>query len=446
MDFLTNHFGTILTGAIGFAILLSFLIPYVISVNRKESQTKKRLIETRAKKQDQPLLQHPIINHSLCIGCGICVHACPEGDVLGLINGKATIIHGSHCVGHGLCAESCPIGGIQIGLGDISQREDIPQLSRDFESTVPGIYIVGELSGMALIRNAISHGVTAVNHIHSHHQSHSFDYDVVIVGAGPSGLSSGLRAKDLGLSYLIIDQSEPGGTILQYPRQKLTLVQPVTLPLFGTLSKGQYTKEELLEIWEEVIQTQSLHLKVQCKLSNIEFLHGGYHVHTSNGSFTARRVILGLGRRGTPRKLGVRGEHLGKVMYKLIDAESYQGKNILIVGGGDSAIEAAMGLAHQSGNHVTISYRKEHFFRLKARNEAFLESMLADNRLGILFQSNLTEIQPKRAIVKTPNDFVNLDNDFVFIFAGGELPFPLLHSLNIQFGTNTESKDKQSEL
>lgn len=431
----------LLSWGIGLFIILLFLIPYIRSMKKKEARTKKRLKETQSKRQDKALLQHPIINRSLCIGCGICVDSCPEGDVLGLIDGKATIIHGSHCVGHGKCAENCPVGAIEVGLGDISQREDIPQLSEYFETNIPGIYIIGELSGLALIKNAISHGITAVNHIHqSNPQESKAEFDVVIIGAGPAGLSAALRAKELGLNYMVLDQDQPGGTILQYPRRKLVLVQPVELPLYGPLKKGEYSKEDLLDIWEIVIKKQKIRLLSGHKLTGITGDSGNFTVETSSGSASASRVVLALGRRGTPRKLGIPGEELGKVMYKLMDAETYKNRKILVVGGGDSAIEAALGLAHQKGNEVTISYRKENFFRLKARNETNIDKAISDKLLNVVFNSSPTKIEKDLVTLKTSDTSLKIKNEFVFIFAGGELPFPLLNSIGIEFGKKVESK------
>ncbi len=431
----------LLSWGIGIMIILIFLIPYIQTMKKKDALTRKRLEETRAKRQDKALLQHPIINQSLCIGCGICVDACPEGTVLGLIDGKATIIHGSHCVGHGKCAEACPVSGIEIGLGDISQREDIPQLSDDFETNIPGLYIIGELSGLALIKNAISHGVTAVDHIHRNKdESSKAEFDVVIIGAGPAGLSAGLRAKELGLNYLVLDQDQPGGTILQYPRRKLVLVQPVELPLFGALEKGEYEKEDLLAIWEKVIREQKVRLLSNHQLKGIAGEQGNFTIETSSGPASASRVVLALGRRGTPRKLGIPGEELGKVMYKLIDAETYKHKKLLVVGGGDSAIEAALGLAHQEGNEVTISYRKENFFRLKARNESHIEEAISNGLLKAVLNSNPKKITNTTVTLQTPDSSVELENDYTFIFAGGELPFPLLNSIGIEFGKKVEAK------
>jgi putative YpdA family bacillithiol system oxidoreductase len=369
------------------------------------------------------------------------VDSCPEGDVLGLIDGKATIIHGSHCVGHAKCAENCSVGAIEVGLGDISQREDIPQLTEYYESNIPGIYIIGELSGLALIRNAISHGITAVDHIHRTLNGGKGDHHpIVIVGAGPAGLSAALRAKEKGLNYLVIDQDEPGGTILQYPRRKLTLVQPVEIPLWGTLDKEEYEKEELLEIWQDVLTSQNIQLKTHHKLVGVDRKQGTFEVQTSKGSVTASRVVLALGRRGTPRKLGVPGEDLSKVMYKLLDAETYKGKKVLVVGGGDSAIEAALGLAHQEGNTVTISYRKPNFFRLKARNEANIEKAIQDGLLEVIFDSQVKAIAPDSVEISTKEATRTLENDYVFIFAGGELPFPLLNGIGIEFGKKIEVK------
>ncbi|MFQ6613001.1 MAG: NAD(P)-binding domain-containing protein [Fidelibacterota bacterium] len=431
----------IISWGLGILILLIFLVPYIVRLRRREARNKQRLEETRSRRQDQALMQHPIINRSLCIGCGICVDSCPEGDVLGLIDGKATIIHGSHCVGHAKCAENCPVGAIEVGLGDISQREDIPRLSEQFESNIPGIYIIGELSGLALIRNAIGHGIIAVDHIHSQVNGKPGDQrKLLIVGAGPAGLSAALRAKEKGLDYLVIDQDKPGGTILQYPRRKLTLVQPVEIPIWGTLDKEEYEKEELLEIWMSVLKTQNIQLKTNHKLLGISRDQEVFQVQTSRGNLSAGFVILALGRRGTPRKLGIPGEELSKVMYKLLDAETYKGKKVLVVGGGDSAIEAALGLAHQEGNAVTISYRKSNFFRLKARNEANIDKAINDGILEVIFDSTVQAINPDSVEISTREDKRTLENDYVFIFAGGELPFPLLNGIGIEFGKKIEVK------
>ncbi len=430
----------LLSWGIGLLIILVFLIPYIKGMKKKEARTRERLKETQLKRQDKALLQHPIINRSLCIGCGICVDSCPEGDVLGLIDGKATIIHGSHCVGHGKCAENCPVGAIEVGLGDISQREDIPQISKNFETNISGIYIIGELSGLALIKNAISHGVKAVNHIQeTQPEDISAEFDVVIIGAGPAGLAAALQAKEHGLNYRVLDQDNPGGTILQYPRRKLVLVQPVQLPLFGSLNKGEYEKEKLLEIWETVIREQHIRIETGHKLLGITGESGHFNIETSKGIISSAKVVLALGRRGTPRKLGIPGEDLGKVMYKLMDAESYKNKKILVVGGGDSAVEAAIGLAHQEGNEVTLSYRKDNFFRLKARNEANIESAIANQNLRAVFKSTLIQIQDNKVKLRSEHKTEILENDFVFIFAGGELPFPLLNSIGIEFGKKVEA-------
>ena len=427
------------------AIIISiFILPYIYSMRKKESRAKIRLAETRAKGQDKPLLQHPIINQSECIGCGICVDVCPVGDVLGLIDGKATVIHGSHCIGHGKCAENCPVGAIEIGLGDISERQDIPRISENFESNIPGIYITGELSGMALIRNAIEHGVKAIEHIHSKTKSSkNGKLDVIIVGAGPSGLAAALQSIERGLNYLLIDQSDTGGTILHYPRQKMTLIQAVNIPLFGHLKEGEYQKEVLLDYWETMIRDYKVNIHIKEKLIGITPLPNGFKISTSKNEYDAKYVILALGRRGTPRKLGVPGEDFPKVMYKLLDAETYKNQNILVVGGGDSAIEAAIGLAHQKGNNVTISYRKSNFFRLKSRNEKNIETAIVQKTINVVFDSTVKEITVDSVTVTTNEETQTIKNDFVFIFAGGELPFPLLDSIGIDFGVEIKTKTEE---
>ncbi|WP_456441510.1 NAD(P)-binding domain-containing protein, partial [Caldithrix abyssi] len=367
-------------------IAMVVLIPYFIQFKKKLNRDKARKAEAQELGADQPIAQFPQINQLECIGCGSCVDACPEAEVLGIVMGKATIINGLKCVGHGMCAEACPVGAIVIGLGDISKRDDIPFTDEHFQTNIPGLYVVGELGGLALIRNAINQGNVAVEHIAKTLKKQDEDdqlLDVLIVGAGPAGLSAALTAVKYNLNYLVVDRQGAGGTILHYPRKKLVMTRPVEIPLYGVLDKTEYTKEELLEIWEDAQKKFNLKIKSGLKLENVVQENRHFKVITNLESFKARTVVLALGRRGTPRKLNVPGEEQGKVMYRLLDAESYQNDKILIVGGGDSAVEAAIGLAHQKGNIITISYRKDKFFRIKKRNAERIEKLMEENKVFV---------------------------------------------------------------
>ena len=422
-------------------LTLIVVIPYYIRVKYRRKKDEQRKKEAESLGVDKPLNQYPQIDYFRCIGCGACVSACPEGGVLGLVHGKATIINGLKCVGHGLCAEACPVVGIKVGLGDIKTRDDIPILSTLNEKNLPGIYIAGELGGLALIKNAISQGDKVVTEIAKSFDNKSADdsYNVVIIGAGPAGLSAALSAKQNNLNYLIIDQQKAGGTILQYPRKKVVMTRPVELPLYGWLKKNEYSKEELLEIWEDIQQRFQIEVKTDEKLENIEKLNGRYRIITQKNSYMSDNVVLALGRRGTPRKLNVPGEEQPKVMYKLLDAEKYQNEDILIVGGGDSAVEAAIGLARQPENRITISYRKSKFFRIKTRNEQLIHKMIEKDQINALFDSNITEIGNTVVKIQKDQKILSIPNSYVFIFAGGEPPFPLMHKIGIRFGGELEA-------
>jgi thioredoxin reductase (NADPH) len=422
-----------------FGVLASVIfIGYAVKFKRAQYRGLKLKKESAELGANRPIAQYPQIDDYKCIGCGACIQACPEGGVLGLAMGKAVLINGLKCVGHGLCAEACPVEGITIGLGNLKERDDIPLLSENNETSIKGIYIAGELSGLALIKNAIQQGVRTIDAMKAELQDrHDPNIpDVAIIGAGPAGMSAALRAIEHKLSYVLIDQQTAGGTILQYPRKKVVMTQPVDIPLYGRLNKKEYSKEELLEIWTATEEKFGVEVKTGQKLRNIVRTNGDFEVQTDKGSYKSHRVILALGRRGTPRKLGVPGENQAKVMYKLIDADSHRHENILVVGGGDSAIEAAMGLARQQGNKVTISYRKQKFFRLKTRNEERIRPYLKDGRIKVIFESELLEINEKNILLKTPQGEETLNNDYVFIFAGGEPPFQLLQQIGIVFGSS----------
>jgi putative YpdA family bacillithiol system oxidoreductase len=315
---------------------------------------------------------------------------------------------------------------------------EIPWYNDNHESNVEGLYIVGELSGMGLIRNATSQGLKAVNHLlRKNRRGPVNGYDVVIVGAGPAGIAAALACKANNLRYVVLEQEEIGGTVLHYPRQKLVLTSPVELPLYGKLKISEISKEELLAIWKDIISKFSLNILTHHKVESIEASNGTFIVRANGATFISGRVLLAIGRRGSPRKLGVPGEDLPKVMYRLIEAETYKQKHILVVGGGDSAIEAAVGLASQRGNRVTISYRKDDFVRLKEKNEDRIQEFMKSGKIKTIFNSSVVEIKPEAVFVQEGNKIIhNLQNDNVFVFAGGELPTGLLKRIGVKLRTS----------
>jgi thioredoxin reductase len=384
-----------------------------------------------------------VIDEAACLGCGSCIAACPEKDVIGLVDGVAKIIHGAHCVGHGKCEEACPVGAIKVGLGDVSQRTDIPRLSPQHESSVPGVYVIGELGGIALIRNALQQGTRAVEDVARRLKAEPAPAeagvrDLLVVGSGPSGLGAAFRAKELGLDVAIVSQDDLGGTIRKYPRRKLTLIQQVLIPVHGIMKEGEYEKEDLLALLEKTLAKSGLSVSVGEGLISIERVGRALVTRTTKGEHRSRYVALALGRRGTPRRLGVPGEESDRIFYQLLDASTYTGQKILVVGGGDSAIEAAMGLAHQPGNTVTLSYRKPDFFRLKPRNEARLKAAVAEGRLKLLLPSEVLRFAAGEAVLSfegpSGRGEHSLPVDWTFVFAGGDPPFPLLQKIGVSFG------------
>lgn len=381
-------------------------------------------------------LQYPDVDAARCIGCGVCVAACPEEGVLDVIHGQARVIHGSRCVGHGRCAEECPVGAIALTLGDLSERRDLPVLDETLESPqAPGVFLAGEVTGFALIRTAIAHGSAVARQVArscGEKPTPEGALDLCIVGAGPAGLACALEAKAQGLRFEVLEQSSLGGTVAHYPRRKLVMTQPVELPLHGPMKRASWSKEELIELWTELAARHELPIRSGVRLGGMQRNGDGtLNLDTSAGSVHARHLCLALGRRGVPRRLDVPGEDSTKVAYSLSDARSYSGRRILVVGGGDSAVEAAMGLAEQPGNEVTLSYRKPAFFRLKARNEARLKRVTESGQLRLAMASQVLAIRDESVDIEDPSGVHTLPNDDVFIMAGGIPPFQLLESCGV---------------
>lgn len=392
----------------------------------------------------QPRAQHPRIDITHCIGCGACADVCPEGAVLAVVGGKAALVQPERCIGHGLCADACPVGAIEIVTAPPSVRADTPLLTPELETNIPGLFVAGELGGLSLIKNAIRQGRECVDTIarrrHGRGPRAPHGVDVCIVGAGPAGLAAALRAHELRLSYVLVEQGDLGGAVAKYPRQKLVLTSPFELPLYGRFKKLQISKEDLLGLWQRVVRETGLAVRTG---ERVEHVHrepdGGFTVATTRGTHHARAVVLAVGRRGTPRALGVPGEELPKVLYDLIDAASYRGKRVLIVGGGDSAVEAALGLAHQPGNRVTISYRRDAFVRLKARNETRIADAMRRRLVTVMFNSQPVAVRPAGVVLDVAGQQREVPNDLVWAFLGGTPPTAFLEKIGVQVGAGERS-------
>ena len=423
---------------IGFIVLVGLLVlSAVLRARRREAAA---LAATRRAgiSPAGPRAQHPHIDVSHCIGCGACVDVCPE-DVLAVIAGKAAIISAHKCIGHGLCAEACPVGAIEIVMASPSIAADLPRLSPQLETNVPGLFVVGELGGLALIKNAVNQGRDCIDTITQRltraGRAPAGVRDVCIVGAGPGGISASLRAVERKLSYVTLEQDEFGGTVAKYPRQKLVMTSPVEFPVYGKFKKLQLSKEDLLKFWNKIHKEAGLAVRTGEKVDTVTRENDGlFTIATPRGRYRSRAVVLAIGRRGSPRKLGVPGEELPKVMYSLLEAEAYTGVRILVVGGGDSAVETAMGLAHQRGNTVTLSYRKNEFSRIKERNAQRLKEFVKSGKLTVVFDSQPVEIHERVVVLEVAGKRRELPNDYVWVLAGTLPPNDFLQRIGVQLG------------
>ncbi len=383
---------------------------------------------------NEPASLHPVVDPHRCIGSGGCVHACPE-QALAVVNGKATLVNGSACIGHGACQAACPVDAIRLVFGTEKRGIDIPSVTRDFESNLAGVFIAGELGGMGLIRKAAEQGRQAMDAIRRR-KADSADLDVLIVGAGPAGISAGLSALEHKLRYRLVEQEDSlGGSVYHYPRNKIAMTAPVKLALVGTVRMGEIQKERLLAYWQGVVEKTGLAIAFGERMEGIERRGNTFVVRTNKGQYHTRSVLLAIGRRGTPRKLGVPGEELPKVVYKLVDASQYRGHAVLVVGGGDSALEAAIALAGEADTAVTLAYRGAAFSRVKEKNRQRLAALEAAHRIDVRLETEVGSITPTQVELKSRQGAGLRANDAVVVCAGGELPTAMLRQIGIEFET-----------
>lgn len=410
------------------------MVLYIKRQRRLHRLHRARLQEAVETGMVEPPSLHPVVDHTICMGSGACAKACPE-KALGVVNGKAVLINPAHCIGHGACMAACPVEAIKLVFGTEKRGIEIPHISPEFETNVKGIFIAGELGGMGLIRKAAEQGRQAMETIRKR-VAPGADFDVVIVGCGPAGISAGLAAMEHKLHYKILEQEDSlGGAVYHFPRHKITMTAPVELALVGKVNFTEVQKEKLLEFWLYVVDKTGLQISFRERMEAIEKHGEHFVVTTSKGSYTSKTVLLSMGRRGTPRKLEVPGEEQAKVVYRLTEPEQYAGQAVLVVGGGDSALEAAIALAEQQGTKVVLSYRSAAFSRVKEKNRVRLDEQQKTGRIKVLLNSSVQSILADAVDIDCDGHLERYPNDAVIVCAGGLLPTPLLQKVGIQFDT-----------
>lgn len=405
---------------------------------RKVSEVKaqKQVAKAIASQMNEPLTLHPEIDPSLCLGCGACTKVCPEGDILELVEHKAVLVSPTKCVGHGECERACPFDAISLVFGTKTRGMDIPRVTTNYETNVPGLYIAGELGGMGLIRNAVKQGRLAATHALSQPipSGEAVDTDLFVVGAGPAGLSAAMTAIGQKRKYILIEQNSFGGTVANFPRQKIVMTYPLDFPVVGRMkfSGNKIGKEELLGAWSDACRRFGIKIQEYEKFETCERHGNVFEVKTSKRTYKAHKVVLAMGVRGSPRRLGLANEDLPKVTYNLLDPEQYQDQSIAVVGGGNAGVEAAQYLGKRRyGNRVTLLVRGPDFDRCNEENRNLILEMEKKGLVQIWFDSSVKEIHEDHLIVTKQGKETHLKNNYLFVFAGAEMPHKFLMSLGI---------------
>jgi thioredoxin reductase (NADPH) len=468
--------------------------------------TTTRSFATHNLADEGPSYPHPVVNPELCIGCHACVEACPF-DVLAIVNGIASPIAMDQCMEDTSCQVECPTNPKACVVVNTKKKippRKVPDRDTRFMTGVKGMYLIGDVSGVPLIKNAVNEGAQVIDHIvedlkgDGNGAGQKAEYDVAVVGIGPAGLSAAALAKQRGLKVLALEQDKVVSTIQAYPAGKYVFFKPDTVEPKGVvpIAGAGEKKERMLQDWLDVVTRQGLQIHEEETCADIKNEGGVFTVVTEKGKakekavYTVRRVILAIGNRGTPMRLGVPGEdtkitlvpdpaaanscsscgrprkstqhfcpHCGqqfnesdlaprpdaKVKYKLLDPGDYRGKKCIVVGAGNSAIEAAVDLcgfkrdgdqiSFVRDNEVTLVIRSDFKGDLKLGNKMNVYDCIDAGKVKVYFRTGIKEITATEAVlmdVRSKKETARLANDYVFALIGGEKPTTFLQSLGVK--------------
>ena len=378
-----------------------------------------------------PPALYPRINADVCICSGACVTACPEGDVIAIVDGRPRLVRPSACVGHSDCLRSCPVSAIELVLGSAERAVEVPVANAAFETTVPGLYVAGEITGMGLIHNAMAQGRQVAAAALDGAGAHDCELDIVVVGAGPAGIAAALEARRRGVRCVVFERASFGGAIRSYPRQKIVMTAPLDLPLIGRVRLRRTSKEALIELFEDVAKRAELPIVENAEVTAIQPIANGFRIETKARVATARCVILAIGRRGTPRRLGVPGDDLPHVVDHVPDPALHAGERIVVVGGGDSAVEHAIALAAQRGTRVTLVHRGKDFGRCKPDNQRALVRACSTGAVAVHVDAGVRAITAHGVEIDTAARPTTIEASRVVCCLGADLPSQWLRGLGV---------------
>jgi thioredoxin reductase (NADPH) len=381
------------------------------------------------------------INDDRCTGCDACVAVCPT-NVLDLVENKSRVLRFHDCIQCEACMFACPTEAlVMFPEGAQPPPLKVPEMDENFQTAVPGQYLIGEVSGKPLVKNAANLGRAVVEHmIASGMRPGALGgadnaVDVAIVGSGPGGLSAALTCIQRGLSYVVLEKEQViASTIARYPKGKLVMAEPYDATNLSLLPVFDSAKEQLLPIWRELIDRVGLQIHQGESVETVaRAADGAFDVRTTVAAYRAQRVVLSIGTRGKPRTLQVPGENLPKVFSLLEDPDEWRGRAVLVVGGGDSACEAALALA-DAGAKVMISYRGKGFNRAAPKNKQAIESYAGQGRIKPKLGSQVVGFEPD-SVTLALNDGSQkrYPNDGAFVLIGADPPVQWLEKMGVRF-------------